>query len=91
MAEKKSERELIEAMRDDLRQIGKLFDRVMRNGAQVIALNAGDAVKMNAASKAVGHLRGAHSAKEIAHGAATDLLLENWEGYPDVITRGPPR
>jgi hypothetical protein len=88
----KTERELIEAMRDDLRRAEALMERVVRNGKLVVAANASDAGKMNAASKAVGLLRGAHAGLECAHADATDLLLENWPDFAaDVVTRGPGR
>lgn len=85
---KKSERELVEAMRDDLRKAEALLSRVVANGKQVVALNGDDAVRMNAASKAVGLLRRAHADLEIAHADATEILLANWPGFAGPVILG---
>lgn len=89
---KKTERELIEAMRDDLRRAEVLLGRVVANGKLVVAANAEDAVRMNAASKATGILRGAYAGLEIAHAEATDILLANWPGFgSEIVAFGPGR
>jgi hypothetical protein len=86
----KSEREYIEDARDKLRKAEALWKVAIAEVMEVVNVNE-DAALANAAFGAAAELTEELSSMMRSHWRVTGILLENWPGYSDVVTRGPGR
>ncbi|MGL5011818.1 MAG: hypothetical protein ACRC6I_18225 [Paracoccaceae bacterium] len=89
----KTERELIEAARDHLRKAEAEWQKAIIAVRGVVALNmkVGNAKLANEATGAAAQMVSQLGEMMFTHKRVTDVLLEAWPGYDDIVTRGPGR
>ena len=94
MAEKKTEREYVEAARDALRKSEAEWRKAIAAVMGVVEVNAanGNAFLSNEAFGVAAELTSELSSMMTAHKLGTDTLLEYWPEFAaEVVTRGPGR
>jgi hypothetical protein len=90
----KTEREILETVRDDMRKGEALLSRAIEGINDLVALNmdAGEARRGNAASKAAAMLMEKLGAFKNAHADGTELLFAHWpEMAGEIVVMGPGR